>query len=153
MALEKICAFKFLKGLCFYFFALFLNLISCIKTFILPEIGDHIFYTVFPELFFFVFFATLKKSRNMLKLRGNCKTPLFTPLEIQFWTKKLKNVLLPQLKRETCSKGDILKILRRKITDLKNQGPNKSQFCKKWAGALNFRENGLAITFTWPNGT
>ena len=35
--------------------------------------------------------------------------------------------------------------------DLKTQGPNKSLFCKKWVGALHFRENGFAITFTWPN--
>ena len=35
--------------------------------------------------------------------------------------------------------------------ELKRQGPYKSQFYKKLLGALRFRENGLAITFTWTN--
>ena len=35
--------------------------------------------------------------------------------------------------------------------DLFNLGPYNSQFCKKRVGALHFRENGLAIIFTWPN--
>ena len=63
-----------------------------------------------------------------------------------FNKKKFKSVLLPHLKCKTCSKGDILKISRRRITDLKNHGPYKSQFCKQWVGAVHFRKNGLAIT-------
>ena len=48
-------------------------------------------------------------------------------------------------------KGDIWKVLTRKIRDTFNQGPYKSQFCVKWVDALLFQENGLAIAFTWQN--
>ena len=62
----------------------------------------------------------------------NCVTLLFTPLEGPF-SKNIfsKNILLPHMKCKTCSEGDIWKIVRRRITDLKNQGPSKSQYCKK----------------------
>ena len=43
---------------------------------------------------------------------------------------------------------DFVNILRR-TTNLTNQGPYKSPFCKNLVGALHFKENGLAITFTW----
>ena len=97
--------------------------------------------TVFPKLLVFVFFVKL-----------NCGTPLFSPLGSNFQKRiLLKNVLFPLINCETCSKGNIWKISMRRITDLKNQGPCKSQFCEKCVGAIHFRKNGLAITFTWPN--
>ena len=88
-------------------------------------------------------------SRNMPELCVKFhKATIYPP-----WgpIKKIKNILLPHLKCKTCSEGDIWKISRRRIADLKNQGLYNSQFCKKWEDALHFRENGLAITFTWPN--
>ena len=81
-----------------------------------------------------------------------CITPLLTAPWGPIFKKKIaKNIFLPHLKCKTCSEGDIWNILRRRITDLKNQWSYKSQLCKKWVGALHFRQNWLAITFTWPN--
>ena len=59
--------FKFLRIMCFYFFAIFFKLISCTKTAILPKIGDHIFKTVFLHHFLFSL-QSLKMSKNMRKL-------------------------------------------------------------------------------------
>ena len=102
------------------------------------------------------FFCFLFKAQNYLEMcvncAWNCVTPLFTPLEVQFSQNIFfKIVLLPHLNCKTCSEGDIWKILRRRITDLKNQGPYKSQFCKKWVGTLHFWKNGMQSTFTWPH--
>ena len=57
----------------------------------------------------------------------NCLSPLF---EVQIKKKKtfLVNIILPHLKCKTCSEGDIWKISRRIIMNLKNQGPYRSQF-------------------------
>ena len=90
-----------------------------------------------------------KMSRNMRKLCLKlCNVTIYPP-----WGSIVKkylflNIPLPHLKCETCSKGDICKISRRRITDLKNPGPYKSQFCKQSVGASHFWENWLAITFT-----
>ena len=113
----------------------------------------HSFYpkceTTFSKEFFFCFLCRTQKFLEIcVNYVWNCVMPLFTPIEVQC-SKNIffKNILLPHLKFETCSKGEIWKISRRRITSLKNQGPYKSQLCKKWECALRFRENGSAITF------
>ena len=62
--------------MCFYFFALFFKLISCTNTAILPKIWDHIFKTVFPELFF----CFLCKAKKCLETCVNCVWNCVTPL-------------------------------------------------------------------------
>ena len=149
------------KKVRFQVFKIYVFLLFCIFFSNWFHVLMQLFYskseTTFSKQFFLNnYFCFLCKAQKFLKtcVDGvwNCVTPLFTPLEVQF-SKNIffKNTLLPHLKCKTCSEGDIWKILRRRITDLKNQGPYKSQFCKKWVGALHFRENGLAIIFTWPN--
>ena len=83
----------------------------------------------------------------------NCVTPLLTPLEVQF----SKLFFFFQKCTHSASEmlylleGDIWKVSMRKIRDIFNQGPYKSQFCVKLVDALLFQENVLAITFTWQN--
>ena len=108
-----------------------------------PKIWDHIlrrkkFWTIFVA-----FFKSLKMSRNMRKLRVKLRNAtIYLPWCKIFKTFFFKNVLLPHLKRKTFSEGDIWKILRRRITDLMNQGPYKSKFCKKSVGALHLGKMG-----------
>ena len=135
----------------FLVFELFLKALLWTHEFFFPQIWDHIFKTVFPKFFVLFSIPNSSMSRNMRKLRVKLRNAtIYPPWGPIFKKYFFKNTLLPHLKCKTCSEGDIWKILRRRITDLKNQGPYKSQFCKKWVGALHFRENGLAITFTWP---
>ena len=99
IALKKKCAFKFLRFMCFYFFALFFKLISCTNTAILPKNWDNIFKTVFPSFLFCFLWKAQKCLETCVNCVWNCVTPLFTPLEVQFSTNIFfKNVLLPHLK-------------------------------------------------------
>ena len=71
-------------------------------------------------------------------------------------------MFLPHLKCKTCSEGDIWKISRRRIKDLKNQGLYKSQFCKTFVGALDLGKIGgqplygqmnlIYVSVTWGVG-
>jgi hypothetical protein len=108
-----------------------------------------IFLNSFPTTIIFYFlFKAQYCLETYIYCVWNCVTPLYTPHQVQF-TKIIffKNVLLPHLKCYTCSEGYIWKVSMRRIGDIFNQGPYKSQFCVKWVDALLFQENGLAITF------
>ena len=88
------------------------------------------------------FFCFLFKAQNYLEMcvncAWNCVTPLFTPLEVQFSQNIFfKIVLLPHLNCKTCSEGDIWKILRRRITNILNQGSQVTIF-HKVSGCLAF---------------
>ena len=124
--------FQVLRYMCFSFFALFA-----------PKIWDHILRKVFPGQFLLLFFKAQKCLETCVNCVWNCLTPLFTSLEVKF-SKHIffKNVLLPHLKRKTFLEGDIWKISRRRITDLRNQGHYKSKFCKKSVGALHLGKMG-----------
>ena len=84
-----------------------------------------IFFSLFHvliQLFYLMnyFFGFLCKAHKCLETCVNCLwkwvTPLFTPFDVKFSTKKIfKNVFLPHLKYKTCSNGYIWKILRRQI--------------------------------------
>ena len=112
--------------------------------------------TKFSKQFFWTFFSfflqSSKMSKNMhklhVKLRNSTMYPPWGPIVKKiFFHKRIP----PLAEMPSLFQCEIWNILRKRVTDLKNQGHYKSQFCKKLVGVLHFRENGLAITFTWPN--
>ena len=130
----------------FYFFALFFKLVFVYYYIhFTKNLGPH-FKTVFP-----VFFCFLCKAHKCLEACANCvwncKTVLFTPLRSNFGKYFFqKHTPPPSEMRDLFGRWHL-----KDIKDLENQGPYKSQLCKKWVGSLHFRETWLAITFTWPN--
>ena len=91
----------------------------------------------FPNIIVLFFIQRSKMSRNIYKLCVKLRNATIYPPWDPIWKKKkkFKKVLLYHLKCKTCSEGDIWKISRRRIINLKSQGPYKSNFCKKWVGA------------------
>ena len=111
---------------------------------ILPQTWDQISKTVFPTLSFCFLFKAWNCLETSVKCLWNCKSPIFTAF--RFNCQKIfniKNVLLPYLKCQTFSECDICKISMRRIMNIFNQWPYKSQFCVKWVGALLFKKIGL----------
>ena len=106
------------------------------------------FQNGFTKLFFCFLFNAQHSLETCVNCVWNCVTPLFTPLRLNFqkifFSKTYCSLILNAV-------GDIWTISRRRLTELTDQGPYKSQFSNKWVGTLPFRENGLAITLTWPN--
>ena len=89
----------------------------------------------------------------MRKLRVKLRNATIYPpwgqvFKISFF---LQKQTLPASDMLDLLEGDIWKVSMRKIRDIFNPGPYKSQFFVKWVDALLFQENGLAITFTWKN--
>ena len=143
---KKKCA---LKSFEFLLICTFFKVTLWTTSAIWPQIWDHISKRFYLNYCFFKAQNCLETCVNCV---WNCVTPLFTPIEVQFSNIIFfKNALLPLLKCWTCSEGDIWMILMRRIMDIFNQGPYKSQFCVKWVGVLLFQENGkMNLNLTKP---
>ena len=64
----------------------------------------------FLNYFVFLFCKAKKCLETCMNCVWNCVMPLLNPLEVKFSKKKVKNIFLPYMNSETCSKGDIRKI-------------------------------------------
>ena len=137
--------------MCFYISALFSYLFHALTQPFYPYFDTQFQNSFSWTLFYFFLWKAQKFLETCINCKWNCVTPLFNPLEVPCSIFFSSNIPFSPLKCETCYEGDIWNISRRRIMDLKNHGPYKTQFCKKWVGELHFRENGLAITFTLLN--
>ena len=122
---EKKMRFKIFKIYVFLLFCTFCT--NWFHVLIQPNLKPH-----FQKSFSWIVFLASKMSRNMHKLVWNLRNATVYPPWGRIFKKYMfLNVLLPYLKCETCFEGDIWKILRRQIPELKNQGPYKLQFWRK----------------------
>ena len=96
---EKKGDFKFLRFICFYFFAFFFKVTLWTNIAFLSQIWNNIYKTAFLKLFFLFAIQSSKLSRNMHKVRVKLRNAPICPLEVQF-SKILffKNILLSHLK-------------------------------------------------------
>ena len=132
---EKKLTLQVFKIYVFLLFPLYFKLISCTNTAILPKIWDKIFLN-------YVFLFSLR-----VKLRN---ATIYPPWGLIFKKYFFQKHTSPSSEMQNLFRRWHLKDIEEMNHGLKKKGPYKSQLNKKWVGALHFRENGLAITCTWP---